>query len=91
MWEELVQRWRADTRGVVVDRAYIDRARLAETAEQIDEAAFTRVVLVESTATPWTLRRHAQVAYKFSEGRVAHRMILLYADRVDAAEHHLHC
>jgi hypothetical protein len=28
-------------------------------------------------------------AYKFSEGRAAHWMILLYADRVDAAEHHL--
>ncbi|MEH3140458.1 MAG: hypothetical protein PGN37_09790 [Mycobacterium kyogaense] len=26
---------------------------------------------------------------KFSEGRAAHWMILLYADRVDAAEHHL--
>jgi hypothetical protein len=28
-------------------------------------------------------------AYKFSEGRAAHWMILLYADRVDAAEHHV--
>jgi hypothetical protein len=28
-------------------------------------------------------------AYKFSEGRAAHWLILLYADRVDAAEHHL--
>jgi hypothetical protein len=28
-------------------------------------------------------------AYRFSEGRAAHWMILLYADRVDAAEHHL--
>lgn len=27
-------------------------------------------------------------AYKFSEGRAAHWLILLYADRVDAAEHH---
>jgi hypothetical protein len=26
---------------------------------------------------------------KFSEGRAAHWLILLYADRVDAAEHHL--
>lgn len=32
------------------------------------------------------LRRYA---YKFSEGRAAHWLILLYADRVDAAEHHL--
>lgn len=31
-----------------------------------------------------------KLAYKkFSEGRAAHWMILLYADRVDAAEHHL--
>jgi hypothetical protein len=28
-------------------------------------------------------------AYSFSEGRAAHWMILLYADRVDALEHHL--
>jgi len=28
-------------------------------------------------------------AYKFSEGRAAHWLILLYADRVDAVEHHM--
>jgi hypothetical protein len=28
-------------------------------------------------------------AYKFSEGRAAHWLILLYADRVDAVEHHI--
>jgi hypothetical protein len=28
-------------------------------------------------------------AYKFSEGRALHWLILLYADRVDAAEHHI--
>ncbi|OBJ89359.1 hypothetical protein [Mycobacterium asiaticum] len=28
-------------------------------------------------------------AYKFSEGRASHWLILLYADRVDAAEHHI--
>jgi hypothetical protein len=32
------------------------------------------------------IRRYA---YRFSEGRAAHWMILLYADRVDAAEHHI--
>jgi hypothetical protein len=32
------------------------------------------------------MRRYA---YKYSEGRAAHWLILLYADRVDAAEHHL--
>jgi hypothetical protein len=47
-----VQQWRADTRVVLVNRAHIDRARLAEAA-------------------------------------VAHWMILLYADRGDAAEHHV--
>ncbi|MCW2664214.1 MAG: hypothetical protein JWP83_5366 [Mycobacterium sp.] len=46
---------------------------------------------VFGTAQPPTgisgmLRRYA---YKFSEGRAAHWMILLYADRVDAAEHHV--
>jgi hypothetical protein len=30
------------------------------------------------------MRRYA---YKFSEGRAAHWMVLLYADRVDAADH----
>src|SRR5689334_9762 len=34
-----------------------------------------------------TMRKFAYT--KFSEGRAAHWMILLYADRVDAAEHHL--
>jgi hypothetical protein len=33
------------------------------------------------------LRRYAYK--KFSEGRAAHWLILLYADRVDAAEHHV--
>ncbi|OBA59075.1 hypothetical protein A5647_18590 [Mycobacterium sp. 1100029.7] len=28
-------------------------------------------------------------AYKFSEGRALHWLVLLYADRVDAAEHHI--
>ena len=32
------------------------------------------------------IRRYA---YRFSEGRAAHWLTLLYADRVDAAEHHL--
>jgi hypothetical protein len=32
------------------------------------------------------MRRYA---YKFSEGRAAHWMVLLYADRADAAEHHI--
>lgn len=47
---------------------------------------------VFGTAQPPTglagaLRKFAYA--KFSEGRAAHWMILLYADRVDAAEHHL--
>jgi hypothetical protein len=30
-----------------------------------------------------------KLAYKFGEGRAAHWLMLLYADRVDATEHHL--
>jgi conjugative relaxase-like TrwC/TraI family protein len=61
-WPELLQQWRADARGVGLDRAsfdqaraarraaartLFDRARLAAAAERIDKAAFTRADLVE--------------------------------------------
>jgi len=61
-WPELLQQWRADARGVRLDHASFeqaraarravgrtpfDRARLADAAEQIDKAAFTRADLVE--------------------------------------------
>lgn len=61
-WPELLQQWRADARGVGLDRASFeraraarraaaripfDRARLADAAERIDMAAFTRADLVE--------------------------------------------
>jgi conjugative relaxase-like TrwC/TraI family protein len=61
-WGDLVAQWRADARGVLVDRAPFDharaarraaarapfdRARLADAAAQIDKAAFTRADLVE--------------------------------------------
>ncbi len=61
-WPELLQQWRADARGVRLDRASFDRARaarraaantpfdrarLADAAERIDNAAFTRADLVE--------------------------------------------
>jgi conjugative relaxase-like TrwC/TraI family protein len=61
-WPELLQQWRSDARGVRLDqasfdrargarraaaRAPFDRARLADAAEKIDKAAFTRADLVE--------------------------------------------
>ncbi|MGO9033820.1 MobF family relaxase [Mycobacterium sp.] len=61
-WAALVEQWRADARGLRLDRAAfdaaraarrtaarspLDRARLAAAAEKIDKAAFTRADLVE--------------------------------------------
>jgi conjugative relaxase-like TrwC/TraI family protein len=61
-WAALVEQWRADARGLHLDRAAFDaaraarrtaartpfdRARLAAVAETIDKAAFTRADLVE--------------------------------------------
>jgi conjugative relaxase-like TrwC/TraI family protein len=61
-WTQLLERWRADVRGVRLDRAPhiaaraartaaartpFDRARLADAAARIEKAAFTRADLVE--------------------------------------------
>jgi conjugative relaxase-like TrwC/TraI family protein len=61
-WAQLLGQWRADERGLALDRASFDaagaarraaartafdRARLAEAAEKADKAAFTRADLVE--------------------------------------------
>jgi conjugative relaxase-like TrwC/TraI family protein len=61
-WAQLVAQWRADARGLRLDRAAfdaaraarrsaarspLDRARVAAAAEKIDKAAFTRADLVE--------------------------------------------
>jgi conjugative relaxase-like TrwC/TraI family protein len=61
-WETLTEQWRADARGLLLDRGAhygaraqrqraarraLDRARLAEMAAQIDKAAFTRADMVE--------------------------------------------
>ncbi|PXX09230.1 MobF family relaxase [Mycolicibacterium moriokaense] len=61
-WAQLLEQWRADVRGLQLDRASFDaaraarrgaahtpfdRARLADAAEKIDKAAFTRADLVE--------------------------------------------
>ena len=61
-WVQLQEQWRDDARGLRLDRAaYVaaraarraaartpfDRARLADAAEKIDKAAFTRADLVE--------------------------------------------
>jgi conjugative relaxase-like TrwC/TraI family protein len=64
-WGDLVEQWRADTRGLAVDRGAhfaaravrvraartgFDRARLADVAARIDKSAFTRADLVEVIA-----------------------------------------
>jgi conjugative relaxase-like TrwC/TraI family protein len=61
-WATLLEQWRADARGLALDRAAFDaaraarraaarstfdRARLADAAEKVDKAAFTRADLVE--------------------------------------------
>jgi conjugative relaxase-like TrwC/TraI family protein len=61
-WEALKEQWRADARGLVLDRGAhygaraqrrrsarraLDRARLAEMAAHIDKAAFTRADILE--------------------------------------------
>jgi conjugative relaxase-like TrwC/TraI family protein len=61
-WAQLVEQWRADARGLHLDRAAfraacsarrtaartpLDRARILAAAEKIDKAAFTRADLVE--------------------------------------------
>jgi hypothetical protein len=61
-WAQLLEQWRADTRGLALDRASFDaaraarraaartafdRARLADAAEKVDKAAFTRADLIE--------------------------------------------
>jgi conjugative relaxase-like TrwC/TraI family protein len=61
-WEELKEQWRADTRGLLLDRdahyaaraarraearTAADSARIAQTAVGIDKAAFTRADMVE--------------------------------------------
>jgi conjugative relaxase-like TrwC/TraI family protein len=64
-WATLLEQWRADARGLALDRAAFDearaarrgaartpfdRARLADAAEKIEKAAFTRADLVRSSA-----------------------------------------
>src|SRR5215475_6803826 len=53
-WARLLEQWRADARGLQLDRAAFnaartpfDRTRLAAAAEKIEKAAFTRADLVE--------------------------------------------
>jgi conjugative relaxase-like TrwC/TraI family protein len=64
-WAQLLAQWRADARGLALDRAAFDaaraaartgfdRARLADAAGKIEKAAFTRADLVESWARATT-------------------------------------
>ncbi len=65
-WAQLSEQWRADARGLALDRAAFDtaraarraaartgfdRARLGDAAEKIEKAAFTRADLVEIVGT----------------------------------------
>jgi conjugative relaxase-like TrwC/TraI family protein len=97
-WAQLLEGWRADERGLALDRASFDaaraarrgaartpfdRARLADAAEKIDKAAFTRADLVEiigaqlptdSERTPRALVESAvdEVSIRLTAPRAAH-------------------
>jgi hypothetical protein len=98
-WATLLEQWRADARGLHLDRAAFDaaraarrgaartpfdRARLADAAEKVDKAAFTRADLVEivgaqlpvdSERTPRELVETAvdDVGLRLSAPRAAHQ------------------
>ena len=98
-WATLLEQWRADERGLQLDRASFDaaraarraaartpfdRARLADAAEKIDKAAFTRADLVEivgaqlpvdSERTPRELVEAAvdEVSIRLTAPRAAHQ------------------
>jgi hypothetical protein len=98
-WAQLLEQWRADARGLQLDRAPFDaaraarrtsartpfdRARLADAAEKVDKAAFTRADLVEivgaqlpvdSERTPRELVEAAvdEVSIRLTAPRAAHQ------------------
>ena len=98
-WAKLLEQWRADARGLQLDRAAFDaaraarraaartpfdRARLADAAEKIEKAAFTRADLVEivgaqlpvdSERTPRELVEAAvdEVSMRLTAPRAAHQ------------------
>jgi hypothetical protein len=98
-WAQLLEHWRADARGLRLDRASFeqaraerraasrtpfDRARIAEAAEKIDKAAFTRADLVEivgaqvpidTERTPRELVEAAvdQIGVRLTAPRAAHQ------------------
>jgi hypothetical protein len=98
-WAHLVEQWRGDARGLQLDRADFeearaarraaartpfDRARLADAAEKIEKAAFTRADLVEivgaqlpvdSERAPRELVEAAvdEVGVRFTAPRAAHQ------------------
>jgi conjugative relaxase-like TrwC/TraI family protein len=98
-WSQLLEQWRADERGLQLDRASFeqaraerraaartpfDRARIAEAAEKIEKAAFTRADLVEIVGaqvpvdcerTPRELVEAAvdQVGLRLTAPRAAHQ------------------
>jgi conjugative relaxase-like TrwC/TraI family protein len=98
-WATLLEQWRADPRGLQLDRASFDaaraarraaaripfdRARIADAAEKIDKAAFTRADLIEivgaqlpadSERTPRELVESAvdEVSVRLTAPRAAHQ------------------
>ena len=98
-WAQLLEQWRADARGLRLDRAAFDaaraarraaartpfdRGRLAEAAEKIEKAAFTRADLVEivgaqlpidSDRTPLELVESAvdEIRVRLTAPRAAHQ------------------
>jgi conjugative relaxase-like TrwC/TraI family protein len=98
-WVQLVEQWRADGRGLALDRASFeqaraarraaartafDRARIADAAEKIEKAAFTRADLVEilgaqlpvdSERTPRELVEAAvdEIGVRLTAPRAAHQ------------------
>jgi AAA domain/TrwC relaxase len=95
-WTQLLEQWRTDERGLQLDRASFDaarraaartpfdRSRLADAAEKVDKAAFTRGDLVEivgaqlpvdTERTPRELVEAAvdQVSIRLTAPRAAHQ------------------
>jgi hypothetical protein len=98
-WAQLLEQWRTDARGLQLDRASFDaaraarrtsartpfdRARLADAAEKVEKAAFTRADLVEivgaqlpvdSERTPRELVEAAvdEVSLRLTAPRAAHQ------------------
>jgi conjugative relaxase-like TrwC/TraI family protein len=83
-WAQLLGQWRADARGLHLDRAAFNTARILGAADKIDKAVFTRADLVEivgaqlpvdTERTPSQLLESAvdEVAVRLTARRAAHQ------------------